>query len=369
MRLLRRIGQLSRLDRLALTLGGLFFLWAAVTGILNGRPMAGESPYFWAPVWLAVGVGLGRWLIRRPVEAVACAAVAVVSWALVSNVATGAWAGSAPLGYANANAALGIQLAALVGLVSLRSTGTLRFVLVLTALGALTMPWLSSSKAGVAVSVLVLMAGIATLIRRPPHHIAALTVGTIGILAAGVIIAYAASIPRLPDSVEAAIDPVRHRLWRDAYALWQHSPAIGSGPGAFARFSPLAADPDTATAHSSLLQVAAETGWIGLGLFVALIAIGLAIAIRTSPHAAVIAAAAWTALAIHSFSDHLLEFPAVTIAAGAVLGSVSTPAGSRSQQVRSGNPPHQPGSGPWVGARLRPLGRLHLLTRPPQPPR
>ena len=316
--LLRRLARLDRVDRAALGLLVAFFVWAAISAILQGHTMPGGSPYFWAPVFMATGVAAGRWAAPRPW--LPPAGILVVSFCLWSTVTTGASAGSGPLGYANANAALGILLAAVAGLVSLGLTGVPRVVLILTALGALTMPALGSSKAGVAVSVLVAFAGLAMLLRRPPSAAWPLALGPVILAAAAAIVGWGASHPRLPHLAEAALDPARHQLWRDAYALWLQSPITGSGPGSFARFSPLAADPDTATAHSALLQVAAETGLIGIGLWTLLIAAGFVLAGRASRRAAWLAAAAWTALAVHSFADHLLEFPAVTFTAGVVLG-------------------------------------------------
>lgn len=316
--MLRRLARLDYVDRAAVALCVAFFLWAATTALIHGPPMAGGSPYFWTPLLVACGVAAGRWAAPRP--GLAPAVILIVSFCLWSTATTGAGAGSGPLGYANANAALGILLAAIAGLVALSQTGVRRIALILTALGALALPVFGSSKAGVAVSLLVAIAGFITLPPRPPSAVWPLALGPTTVLAAAASVGWTATHPQLPSLAEAAIDPVRHRLWRDAYALWLQSPLTGSGPGSFAQFSPLAADPDTATVHSSLLQVAAETGMIGVGLFGLLIATGFVLAARSSRPAAWLATAAWTALAIHSFADHLLEFPAVAFTAGIVLG-------------------------------------------------
>ncbi|WP_425307928.1 O-antigen ligase family protein [Ammonicoccus fulvus] len=280
--------------------------------------MGGDSPYFWSPVFLCVGLAAGRWLASRPeLPAIVVLAISVT---LISLVTSGAGAAAAPLGYANANAALGIQLAVVAGLVAVRRTGPARLALALAALGALTIPVFSASKAGVTVSLIVVLAGAVAASRRAMPKGLPLSLGPLSVAVAAGAVAWAASIARLPDIAELAVDPVRHRLWRDAFTLWQQSPIGGSGPGSFARFSPLAADPDTSTAHSSVLQVAAETGVIGVGLFALLVALGFVFAGKSTRHGTWLAVAAWTALAIHSFSDHLLEFPAVVFTAGVVLG-------------------------------------------------
>lgn len=69
------------------------------------------------------------------------------------------------------------------------------------------------------------------------------------------------------------------------------------------------------------LQVAVELGGVGVVLLVGLYLCGLAIALRaTTPAHNWVAAAAWSALAIHAFIDHLVEYWPVALATGLVLG-------------------------------------------------
>jgi len=69
-----------------------------------------------------------------------------------------------------------------------------------------------------------------------------------------------------------------------------------------------------------LLQVGSELGVIGIILLGALLAGGLLFAARGSRPVALIAMAAWTALAVHSAIDHLEDFPIVAVMGGVVLG-------------------------------------------------
>ena len=143
-----------------------------------------------------------------------------------------------------------------------------------------------------------------------------------------------------PRVLLTALDPARQTLWRDARSLWASHPLAGAGPGALADYSTLGGDPDTVSAHSSLLQIGAETGWVGVILFGLIAASGLGwAATGPAPHA-VIGAAAWSGLAVHSFADHLLEFGPVMLCAGCVLGWAAGAAPS----ATAGGPvlPHSP---------------------------
>ena len=73
-----------------------------------------------------------------------------------------------------------------------------------------------------------------------------------------------------------------------------------------------------------MLQVGSELGWVGVALFVALLLVGFGLALRRGRAAALVATAAWAALAVHSLIDHLYEFTAITVLAGVVLGWASS---------------------------------------------
>ncbi len=82
-------------------------------------------------------------------------------------------------------------------------------------------------------------------------------------------------------------------------------------------------DPDLARAHSSVLQVGSEFGFVGLAIFGLFLLVGLLLAGRGDRASALIATAAWVGLGVHSTMDHLYEFVAVTLAGTVVLGWVS----------------------------------------------
>ncbi len=138
--------------------------------------------------------------------------------------------------------------------------------------------------------------------------------------------------------VVTALDPARQVLWSDALSLWSAHPLTGGGPGAFVEYSRLGGDTDTASAHSSILQVGAETGSIGVVLFALFLVAGLLWATRGAAPDAVVGVVAWIALVVHSFTDHLLEFAPIVIAAGLAVGWAGA---TRSEEldVSEGEPP------------------------------
>ena len=75
-------------------------------------------------------------------------------------------------------------------------------------------------------------------------------------------------------------------------------------------------------------------GFLGLATLA-----GLLWAARGRAPYAVIAAAGWTALLLHSLIDHLLEFAPVVLAAGLLLGWAATTARSEQLDVPEGEPP------------------------------
>ncbi|MFW5471865.1 O-antigen ligase family protein [Knoellia sp. CPCC 206450] len=313
---------------LALSLLGAWMAWSVASAVVGDgdggvRPVL---PYVLCPLVLVAGVATGAALHRRAHSPAVPVALVVTSTALVLGALLVVDPGKAPLGYPNANAALGVQLVALSGLALLATpveAARGRVLLALSALAAALAVGLNRSAAGMAV---LLAVGLVTLLAvwcRPVSQgwrLAAVVVGAVASVAAGGLIVAAAREPVFPAWARTAFDPAREQLWEDAAALWRQRPLTGSGPGSFAGATSLAADADTVAAHSSVLQVAAETGWVGVG-FLALTGLaGLLWAARGRTPEAVVGAAAWAALLVHSTADHLVEFGPVVLLAGAVVG-------------------------------------------------
>ncbi|MEO5746852.1 MAG: O-antigen ligase family protein [Ornithinibacter sp.] len=307
-------------ERAALTLLALFVGWSWVASVLGGRMPSLTSPYVLSPVVLAAGVALGQIVATRVRTEIVVAGLIVVTTVLFLGAIWTDGPALRPTGYANANAALAVQVIGLCGLALLRADRAQRIVLWLTAAGAVGVIAANSSMAAFGVAVPLLVA-VALMTWRPARHAWwAVLIGAASVAGVAIGVAHLAGQTRWPSVVLTALDAARKSLWSDALSLWEAQPVTGGGPGSLAEYSTLGSDPDTAAAHSSLLQVGAETGWIGVALFSLIILAGLLWAARGSAPYAVIGAAAWTALLVHSLTDHLIEFGPVVLAAGFTIG-------------------------------------------------
>jgi len=304
----------------AVILLGAWMLWSVAATLHAERSMPLTSPYLVTPVALVVGVVAGTAVAPRASSPWLTAGLLGAAVVLVLGVLLTVEPGKRPLGYANANAALAVQLLGLCGLALVSARPGRRWQIVVVGALALVAIGLNRSAAAAFVAV-PLAVTIGLVARRPPRRrwwvvpLGAATVGGV----AGVVL-WLGGTSNWPPAALRAFDPVRQELWADAEALWRAHPLVGAGVGSFAEATPLGVDPDTSAAHSSVLQVGAETGWVGVGLFAAVVLAGLLWAARGRPSFAVIGAATWTALVVHSLVDHLLEFVPVVVVAGVVLG-------------------------------------------------
>ena len=316
-RLLERVGWP---ERAALALLGLWVGCAWVSALLADRMPSLTSPYVLSPVVLVAGVAIGRLVATRLRTDVVVVGLAVVTTVLFLGVIWTDGPAKRPTAYANANAAVAVQVIGLAGLAMLGSDRVRRVLLWLTVAGALAVIAANASKAAFVVAV-PLLAAIALMVWRPASRAWwAVLVGSVSIIGAAAGVVLLAAREQWPPRALEALDPARQSLWSDALSLWAAHPVTGGGPGSLAEYSTLGGDPDTASAHSSLLQIGAETGIVGAALFGLIVVGGLLWAARGQAPGAVVAAAAWTALIVHSLSDHLLEYAVVVLAAGLTVG-------------------------------------------------
>lgn len=332
---------LGLVDAFALGAAGLWSVWVVIATLHAGRPPLDTLPYLAVPLMAVVGVALGRRAAHVPPRSLASALLALGTFFALSAALTSE-PGKLPTTYPNANAAVGVQLLALTGLASLgcrapgsrpvpRGTGGLLLASALAAVGVLA---INDSQAGWAVAAPVLVIVVASVVvRRGPWRWLQITAALV-VMGAGVAgLVWLARLAVWPDVALRALHPVRQQLWRTALDLWGQHRLTGGGAGSFAAMSPLAIDPDTAPAHSSVLQVASEFGLIGLVLFGLVLVAGLALALRGDAATAVIAVSAWTALFVHSLMDHLYHFGSVTLFAAAVVGWAGAQKSSTSPSV------------------------------------
>jgi O-antigen ligase len=239
-----------------------------------------------------------------------------------------------PLGYANANGALGVQgiAAAVIAAVSSRNPTNRRALYVVAAL-LLVETGLTRSLAATLTGVVVLGTGLIAPVVRGRRLLAASGILLIGAGVATTTVIGARYHPhqRTPESVVVAQDVLSSRrvqLWHDAVAMVSDDPVRGVGPGRFSLESPTArADPDARWAHSAALQQAAEQGVPGAVLLGAMVAWAFAVLIRSPRPDPVIACAlaGLIAFAVQASVDYIAYFPAIPAVLVFLLGVATAP--------------------------------------------
>lgn len=293
----------------------------AVTLALRGAD-PGLSPFLVTTYSLALGTVAGRLLPTlaspRTLDLILTVTVALLVVTQLLRGGAGGW----PLGYANANAALAVQLTALAGLRAVSAIGWRRAGLIGLAVVSYVQTLRAESVIGAGVGAGVLLLVLVPWLTRWLGRFTAALAG-LAILAAAALNAGIAAQAPWAARADGLFDSTRTELWRSAYLLWRDSPWVGRGAGAFIDATPFP-DADTEMAHSGLLQLAAEAGAVGVGLLALVVAAGLLIASRNRRSPAALGCVAWTALSVHGLFDHVQDFSWVMIAAGCVLGLASS---------------------------------------------
>lgn len=283
------------------------------------HPAASGTTAMAGMVLLALAGWLGGVLLSGanpmlPGMVVAALVTVAVVLTLPASLSGGATA--PPLGYANASAAL-ISVA-VVGALSAagHAQGQLRSGLLVWG-AALAAASLATGSRAVAVSCLLLVL-LWHGSRRGSVVAWQIVAGALLTIAVLVTVLLGATRATSPgnDTIPQTVGSTRVDLWADAVNLAADHPVRGVGPGEFSTHSPTAgSDPDLVWAHSTPLQVTAETGLIGLGLLVAL-AGWMVVALGRG-------AIMFAVLALQPMVDYILTFPAVTLGAGLVLGALA----------------------------------------------
>ena len=315
---------------------GTQLIWVLASSLLTGQHLSPWSPHLVAPVVLVlgslVGAGLAQcWAQKKPVVPVAVA-LAISAYAV-------------PI-YANASAAVGALLLALafmtyldakrscepkVGLdlddVTVQHEKDSKQRILATGVGAIGFLMTFGSQAVLALAVpLLVLSFLSSRMKRGVPRWLGVRVGIFLVEMAAIAVLTLGLRDWWPSWLSAgdSLSSARHTLWSDALLLWRLNPVIGAGPGTFTESSDLASStPHLAATHSSVLQVGAELGVIGVVLLAAIFIAGILLATRGNRIHGLIAGAAWTFLAIHSTIDHLEDFPVVALSAGMVLGWAS----------------------------------------------
>lgn len=327
--MLPRARGLGLLDSVALGVLGLWCVWVVAATVLAGRPVSHTLPYLVPPLFMVAGVALGRWAAAHEharwvgIALLGVGLVFVLGWLITPAP------GKLPTRYPNANAAVAVQLIALSCLAWLAqrrrpASEAPRWLAPAALVVALAVIAVNASTAGTAVAAVVLLLCLsAVALRTGPWRWLTVLTGGAALSAAAYAQVTLARQSEWPPMALAALNRVRKQLWSEALGLWARNPISGGGAGSFRETNALSVDPDLAAAHSSVLQVGSEFGFVGLALFGAVMVLGLVLATRRDRATSLIAATAWVGLGVHSTMDHLYEFAAVTVAAAAVLGWAS----------------------------------------------
>ncbi|AQP45785.1 O-antigen ligase family protein [Tessaracoccus flavus] len=313
---------LSFIDRAGIVLLGLWGTWVVASAISHESAFADALPYLTAPTFGALGVAAGRLLQTRGIPRWFAASLLALSVYVLAGV-TVLGRASSPLGYANANAALAVQLSAVAAITALSVRGQARsWAIWAAALFAVAVPW-TLSRAGLVLLIAYLVAvAVATIgpAKRRPWVIPA---SALMVVAAGATVMHAARMSEWPPAYTQAFSSARRQLWSEALGLWAKHPVTGGGPGSFRAIGGLTLDSDTERVHMSVLQVGSELGIIGVILFATFVLLAFVQLVPAEPRSRLLGAAAVAALFIHTFVDHLLEFPAIPLAMGMVVGLAS----------------------------------------------
>lgn len=321
-----------------LDLAGLALVAAAIGWTLAAAAASGGSPIPVVSLLAASAVSLtvGRVASSR-VRWAAPAIVLAAALALFLASPGATLSGSplyGPFGYANAAGAFFVQ-AAVAGLmvaVSVRSTGG-RALGVAAAIVFGLVPFAKSSLA--AASLVAVLPALALTARGGKAvRLVIATCGALFVLVLASTIVLGATFtggPRV-GAVDRVVDRTlserRVALWHDALEIMNEEPVTGVGPGRFQVTSPTAVgDADARWAHDEFLQQGAEGGLVGFGLLLALFLWGF-VRLRATPGPDIVTAlgaVALAALGIHASVDYVLHFPAVPIAAAALVGTAQAP--------------------------------------------
>lgn len=304
---------------------GALLLVAAVGAALVAAAQGGDArPTVVLFLATAGMVALGRFLgsMHRSLIPAAVAGTAV-AYALTTRVLGGGPLGG-PFGYRNATGAFYVQatvaalmVAAAIPWWPLRVAGLVAAVSF--ALVAATDSSAATASLLVAIAVASVALGGARLARLSVATAAALFV----VVLAGTVALGAAYRPGAGGPLARALTERRLVLWNESLQIIADRPG-GVGPGRFRYVDPTARrDQDARWAHNEFLQQGVEFGWAGLVLTLLLFLWGFArLWVHPAPDLLVaLGAASLVALGIQASVDYVLRFPAVPLAAAALIAT------------------------------------------------
>ena len=302
-------------------------IWATVTAVAAGSSSAAVTALILGSgLTLVLSVLLAAWRPELVPAGLVGGAVGLLLLDAEATLRSGPLQG--PFGYANATAAFFVQAIVAALMVVVASRSAVPRVGGMVAAGAFVFV-IFVTRSWTAAILLPLVVGITLLVERARGGRAAVVVSA-GLFAAAVVLTIVLGASRLGSGggavgevVGGTISQNRVTLWNEALSLMVREPVLGVGPGRFATASPTAAsDADLRWAHNEFLQAGAESGLPGFLLTVSIFLWGFAALWLGQPsRLVVLASAGLAAVGIHASVDYVLHFPAVTLAAAAVVGT------------------------------------------------
>ncbi|MGH2747965.1 MAG: O-antigen ligase family protein [Actinomycetota bacterium] len=322
------------LDVVGLVLVGVAAAWMAVVGAVTGTDSSGVVALLVA----AAAVYAGARALSRLHPLVVPAAIVGATFALWlagPDRFLSRQPNAYPLGYANANGEFLVHaaVAALLIAAGLPARRGARFVAGGAAVVLGLLPFASGSLAAGALGVVVLAIGLGTPKGGSGRATVAALAAISGLaLATTVLVATAHSEEQggpggTARVIEETVTERRVVLWNEALGLMGENPSAGIGVGRFEHESPIArGEEDIRWVPNAFLEQGAEAGVPGLILAILLAAWGFArLWVARGPGwVTAIGAASWGTLVIHACMDYAVHFPAVPLAAAAVLGAATS---------------------------------------------
>lgn len=345
--------RISPLHRTGLGLFAALAGWILLSGLVNGR-----SPWSTVAVLL---LAAGSWAlgystrthVGRLTAPLAVVALGVVVLVLAMPHPVLSLSSGAFLGYSNANGSFFViaSFAALMAVAANRSPRrgsrstrpqTLAFALTLGLISCialfLVVPVLSHARGAMLSSVLFVPAVWIVAARRG-HRVAlaAVSVVLVTCVVLSFLVArhYTTEVVAKRDMRTASGLFGRANLWADGYRMFSGNSLIGVGPGGFQEKSFFGSDPDGRWVHNEFLQTAAETGFVGLCLLMALIGWSIFALARRPTDVSTVAALGIAAFALGATVDRLFHLPILPAIVSLLAGRASPGITSRAP-VRRG---------------------------------
>jgi O-antigen ligase len=298
--------------------------------LLSARAVDGDAePIVLTLLGSAAVLLLARFLSSNA-RPLAAAAIVGVAAALLLGSPASTLSGaprSGPFGYSSITGAFFAQAAIAALMLAMSRYLAIRVTGVVAAVGFAWVTIATQTRTSAVLLVAVACCLLAAIRLRSSRRI---VVAFAAIVAAAIVVTIVLGGLYTPDRstplarlVDATLTERRQALWHDALALTARYPILGVGPGRFGVESPVArSDPDAPWAHEEFLQASAEMGVLGGVLLAAVFGLGFArLAVRPNFDAsAVLGAASLAVLGVHACIEHILQWPAVPLAAAALVG-------------------------------------------------